>query len=192
MVFNGFKDLVDACNAMLRDLPEKRKQESLILASDAKATIDSRITETGIDADGKALGDNEGSSPYSESVVPAYLYGLNKNITRDAKKVAANLQKRVGYFASYKDFRDELGLPTDKVTTNLTGQMWRSIAPEVVEHNNDVTVVEITASDEENKKKLEYLSNQYGDLLRLSQSEFTDLQNDNNARVEQCVKQYFG
>lgn len=189
MIFNSFPELISNINAMLDALPAKRQTESGVLTSDALATIRSRITETGIDADGKKMSDGKGSSPYSEAVVPYWFYS-NKPSNRDAKTQAKELLKKKGYHISYTDWRQQHGLPTDKVTTVFTGSMWKSMEVKLITHDSNVTVYEIQSRDPENQKKLGYLSGQYGPLLRLSEQEFQDLQEDNNERVLDCHRQF--
>lgn len=174
---------------MLDALPEKRRIEAMVISNDVLATVKSRIIETGVDADGNPMGDNEGPTPYSDKVVPYWFYA-NKPSNRNAKDQAEKMRKKVGYFASYADWRRQHDLPVDKVTTVFTGEMWKVINPEEVEHNENMTVIEITARDDYNQSKLGFVSNQYGDLLRLNEEELTMLNEDNLARIEECHRQF--
>ncbi len=189
MQFNSFSELISSINSMLEVLPEKRKTESLVLANDALATIKSRIIETGIDAEGNKMGDGSGDSPYSEAVVP-YWYFSNKPSNRNAKTQAKKLLEKRGYHVSYRDWREQHDLPTDKVTTVFTGAMWKSISAELLEHGKEQSIIEIRSRDDDNQKKLGYLSGQYGPLLRLSKEELEDLQEDNNERILECHRQF--
>jgi len=185
MTFNSFNELIAAAEAMLQAIPDKRKQHAELSALDTLATVKSRIINDGINSEGQPLG------KYSEAVVP-YWYFSNKPSNRNAQEQAKQLLKNRGYHVSYKDWREQHGLPTDKVTTVFTGEMWKSISSKLDQHDENITIVVISSNDEENQKKLGYLSSRYGDLLRLSEQEFAEIQEDDRQRILFCIDQYVG
>ena len=181
--------LLTNINNMLAALPDNRLRESITIANDIKASVRSRITETGIDADGNKMSDNTGETPYSDAVVP-YWFFKKKDSNRNPEKQAKELLKKKGYFISYAEWRGQHDLPVDKVTLSFTARMWKSIESFITEHSNDRTVVEVKANNQEDQAKVNYNSERYGNILRLSEDERNALIEDNNFRIQEILREY--
>lgn len=144
--------IVDCKNSIVEDARQ--------MALDAFALVKRRILETGTLADGSKI------SGYSEAVVPYWFF-------RGKGRSESNLDKlkKKGYFVSYKQFRESNNLRTDHVDLFVTGEFWNSMEESLVSQDGNVIIFIVKPKDEENLKKLEYLSAQKGLILDLSLSE---------------------
>lgn len=180
----GFLELQNRINTAISTIKAQRERDCMIIARDALSAITSRMQNQGIDADGQKMGDGEGPTPYSDRVVPYWFF---KNKPSNRGNAVEDLYSKKGYFASYADWREVHGLPTDKVTTTFTGSMWHDMKPVIVESTPLRTVIEFQPSSEENKMKYFYLNKQYGIITRLSEQEKKDVRKDNESRLNKYM-----
>ena len=84
-----------------------------------------------------------------------------------------NYQENVfsDYSTLYAKRRERRGRQADKKTFSDTGQLARSLKPNVVVDNDGSTSIEITADNEDDKLKLQGQLKRDGNILRLSQRE---------------------
>lgn len=106
--------------------------------------------------------------------------------------VDANGSKMKGYNKQYAAFRKAYGLPIDKRTLTFTGDMWSSVRPEVIEHNEKRTVVETKARDTENQAKVNYNSKIVEiSILAPDKQERQLITDANQERIDKIKAKYF-
>ena len=81
------------------------------------------------------------------------------------------LKKQKKWFVSYAEWRKANNLRTDKKDFTFTGEMMRSIRPREVSYGGGVVSMEIGSTDKKNQQKIEWLTQQQGELLLLSRDE---------------------
>lgn len=80
------------------------------------------------------------------------------------------------YSESYRKLRNKKGYETAFTNVTFTGQMWRATNISSTTFEGSKYVVEIGGTDTPSKDKLNWNSERYGDLLRLSKNEENKLQ----------------
>lgn len=96
-----------------------------VAANDCLALVKDRIINTGRDRNGTIFSDRKGETAYSDKKVPIH-YFSNVDTRGNNKKKVDDLLKRVGFYASYADWREENNLQTDHVNFQFTGRMWET------------------------------------------------------------------
>jgi len=145
----GIKEMIQKYAEIAKELPEQRQKLALIFAHDAHALVAQRIQNTGVDAKGAKM------KLYSENTFRYWL--LNESEFNSPTKIEkfkrdASNKKNNG---SYRALRQVYGLPVDKRTLTFDGDMWKSIEPTVIYHDEFKTVVEIKAKDKVNQEKID-------------------------------------
>ena len=167
--------------ATIKDLELNRVARTQIAARGALAILQRRIHSKGEKSDGTSFG------KYSDAKVPFWFFE-NKETQRNAKQQAEAMRKKVGYFASYKDWREQHGLQTEHKDFVFTARMQQNIIPRLLSHSVSKTVIEIGASQAKEKKKLEYITQREGEYLKLSKSEQKFLFIQNLKRVQDALR----
>lgn len=154
----------------------------------AKSDIQERIQERGLDDQDNPLKYGSGT-PYSEKDVPAFFYD-----TKDALNaggvglIEESLENGDGI--SYADWREANGLQTDHVDLTFTGRMWQNIGIRNLKTGQNIAIVQIGGKNDESQNKLNWNSQRYGDLMKLSTD---DRQNVNiiiDARIQNLANKY--
>ena len=161
---------------IVTEISEQRQELSLIYASDLTALVTDRLLNEGENADGKKF------PLYSEKQLGVK---VAQAIVNSSNRSSAKLKKGE---TSYKEIRKLLGLPTDKRTHSFTNDMIKSIRPIVVDNNKYLTIVEISASDAPNQKKLNENSRKMKtNLLRANPKERELIEKLNQKRVQNII-----
>lgn len=166
---SDFKRLADLLRNAAQALTASRETAAVRVASDLRALVQSRIIQTGTNADGQKF------PAYSRKKAPAYLYvGKSRNAGAEARvKKAGSL--------SYAEFRELNNLQTDHVDLYLTGQMWRNTGVVVERRLLRSTLVRIEGRTSDAAQKIDWNSLRYGgSILEPSQQE-----------IQQARKAYF-
>lgn len=164
----GIKNLIDKYTKIRNLLPEERRKEALKMANDGLA-----LTRSDIQNEGKGY-DGQKFPLYSKNIFPYWLIRADSfnasNKVKKFKKRAAKKSKKDPAEGSYHAFRKAYGVPTDKRTLTLDGDMWKAVFAEVESHDEFVTTIVIQAKDEENQNKIGWNSNKLGgSILRWSE-----------------------
>jgi hypothetical protein len=164
----SFINLKRRLSDQIKDLRENRERDGLNIAGELTGLIIDRLVNDGIS------GDNNKFPLYSERP-------LNPTKFKDGNRAgAADKFRKSDLIKSYKNWRQFNGLPVDRRTHNFTGDMLKSIRPEVLSNSGDILVIEIKARDPENAKKLEQNSERMGISLLKSTSDEKEFVNDAN------------
>ena len=161
---------------IITEIAEQRQDLALTYANDLTALVTDRLLNEGESAEGKKF------PLYSENNLGVKIAeALVKKSNKPSAKIKAGE-------TSYKDIRKLLGLPTDKRTHSFTNDMIKSIRPIVVENNKYLTIVEISAKDAPNQKKLNENSRKMGtNLLRANPKERELIEKLNQKRVQNII-----
>lgn len=93
------------------------------------------------------------------------------------------------YTPEYKKYgRDELGYQSEYVDYTRTGEMWRSITPEIIEETDTETVVQITGRTELSKNKLRGQVAKRGNPLAISDDEIQILRDNYVERLKKDLQ----
>lgn len=98
----------------------------------------------------------------------------------------------VGYSPRRESERQAKGRQVQFVDFTDTGRLWANIRPEVTENTKDKTIIEITARDSENQKKLRNATRQprrspRGNILIPSRSEIDLANKANQLRLQKYL-----
>lgn len=177
------KDLTISYQNKIKLLEVSRKENALVIAGDYTALIINRVQNQGESSDGSKF------KKYSDNPLPLFFFGDGNSKTK-ADRFKKDVKKKKTE-PSYENFRQYLGLPTDKRTLTMTGDMFKSIRPEILEHNDFVTIVEIKARDKFNQDKVNWNSGELGiSIISANQVEKQMVENANKKRVETILNQY--
>lgn len=138
--------------------------------------LKSRLQLRGEKSDGSQF------KPYSQAKVPRW-YFRNRSRTGSGKAMD-KLKKQKKWFVSYADWRKANNLRTDKKDFTFTGEMMRSIRPREVSVGGGVVSMEIGSTDKKNAQKIEWLTQQQGELLNLSKAEESDMTDEFGRGIE--------
>ena len=178
----GLQDLSNKYKSILKTVADDRQKEALILAGDAIASVNNRIINTGVGGDGKKF------KLYSENPLPTF-YFSDANAPSKVKKFKQDVSKKK-VVPSYVNYRKALGLPTDKRTHTLTGEMLADVRAVVIQHTRDQTLVEIRASSRENQDKINWNSGEVGrSIIELNKKERAVIHEAQRKRIERLMKQ---
>jgi len=186
---SGLKNLINKYKFIAKTMPEERQKEALVMANEGLALVLERLGE-GIGADGVKF------PPYSTKVFPWWLLDSDdfnssskvKAFKKKAKK-SAKKDKSDTKNQSYKAFRKAYGVPTDKRTHTLDGDMLRSVHAVIESHDKYKTSVTIKSKDDLNQNKLNWNSNRVGiSLLKWSKSEQELISELNRERVNKKLR----
>src|SRR5688572_19897873 len=155
--------------AAIDELNNTREAETTRIMHDDLALVSSRVINKGLLSDGSSTGG------YSEAVVPYWMQGggdyNKKNAAFDIKKKQQELLKKVGYFASYKNWRQINNRPVAFKNFSFTGNMWKKIKALIVGSNKDSISYVIDSDDPEVSKLIAFNTAQSGPFLDQSADE---------------------
>lgn len=162
-------DFRKMAQAMVGDV---QKKAALRTSFNALAIIKKRVQREGTKEDGSKFKD------YSTTPLPLFFYNgrsrtgsdaANKKLEKVAKGQAKEGQK--GYYASYSQWRQANNLQVAHKDFTFSGRMWSNIKPVMSDQKDGIVTVAINAVEDEAKKKLKYVSDRDGAILRLSKEE---------------------
>ena len=147
---SDFRSLADLFRLTLDALTSSREADAVRVASDTLALVESRIIETGKDADGSRF------PGYSTRKMPASRFaGKSRNSGAEQRvKKAGSL--------SYAEFRQLNNLQIGHVDLYLTGEMWRGTGVIVQKRQFRSTLVRIGGRTPESARKIALNSERYG------------------------------
>lgn len=153
-----FPLLVSEIASGLPDMMQRIGQNAVLL-------IKNRIQEKGEDADNKRL------PPYSTTEVPPFFY-WNKATNEGGRNIVRQRQKQKRGL-SYRDFKAANNGAASVEVTNLTftGEMFRGL--KIVEQGDKggEYLVRVGGSTTSSDDRIDWNSERYGDILRLSKEE---------------------
>jgi hypothetical protein len=162
-------------------LQNERQQFAMIAAMDLTALIADRLTNDGVD------GNNSSFPGYSENPIPLYYFGQQKT-NRSGAFDSFKKKVKQGVVPSYKNWRQHNGLPTNKRTHVFTGDMLKSLRPEVIEDSPYKTVVEIKSRKNDLQERLNHNSARMGiSLLKPTSDEQMFIQELNENRIRKVL-----
>jgi hypothetical protein len=177
-----------------KDLEVEHARIMLALANDAIATIAKRVVNTGKNADGEDFGKYStkpmlvGSKAFRNKKGANKIFG-SKAKRRELEWVTINRKGKNYRLAvlkgGYKQLRELSELQTEHIDFTFTSRLWKSIA--VVEHSK--TRALIAPKSDDRKKILGYLTEKYGRILYLSDSEWAEIQEKYDLRIIQIFRQ---
>ena len=162
----------------IKTLSETREKNALIYGNELIALINDRLESKGINKDGTKFPLYSENNLRWETAVKVI---LNSNRPSAAKSIKPGE-------TSYKDLRKLIGLPVDRRTHVFTGNMLKSIRPEIIKNDETITVVEIKSSSKElqdrlNKNSIRMKTN----LLAPTKDEIIFLNEANRQRIENIL-----
>lgn len=116
------EDLRDTINRFRRfvdGLPGFSDEVAVTLSLNATQLINSRIVDTGTDADGNPLVHKKSGKVYSDAELPVSAFV-------DNGMISASKAKTLPPFVSYVDVKQSIGRHTGKRNLTLTGAMWKN------------------------------------------------------------------
>lgn len=155
--------------AMVGDI---QKRAALRASFNALALIKKRVQREGKKEDGEKFKD------YSTTPLPLFFYTgrsrtgsdtANKRLEKVAKAQAKEGQK--GYYASYSQWRQANNLQVGHKDFTFSGRMWTNIKPVLGDVKDGIVTVSINAVEDDAKKKLKWVSDRDGAILRLGKEE---------------------
>jgi hypothetical protein len=100
-------------------------------------------------------------------------------------------QKMPLYSEGYKALRKSLGLPVDKRTLTFSGDMFSDIRPEIIEHNDEVTIIEIKARASFNQAKINFNSKTIEkSIIGFSKEDKAFITEANQKRIQKIFDKY--
>jgi hypothetical protein len=159
----------------LKEVRSEHPEINARLSLSALNLIRSRITNKGVDHNGKSFG------KYSTNKLP-YFFFQDKGLGSGADKKLAAKKKKDKEGISYEEWRKLNGLQTKHVDMQFTKETFNDFAVLETRNNGDDTVLTIVASKGSinkgnginTKDVSEFLADRYGDYLSISQEE-TDI-----------------
>ena len=154
---SDFRRLADLFRIAIDSLTSSREADAVRVASDTLALVESRIIETGKDADGVKF------PAYSTRKMSASRFaGKSRNAGAEARVKKAKA-------LSYAEFRQLNNLQTGHVDLYLTGEMWRGTGVIVEKRLLRSTLVRIGGRTPESARKIDLNSIHYkGSILEPS------------------------
>ena len=161
---------------LIRELDNNRDKETLLLAKEARALIVRRIQNEGKDANNKNLGS------YSNNPLPSFFYDDILS-TAQERKLRKEKSKK-GRDLSYKEVRKLAGRQTGYVDLTFSGDMWKGTVALLEESTPNTSTATIKGKTLDVAKKLGYNSDRYGNILRVTKNEQTQLE---QARLDRLI-----
>lgn len=159
----GFDQMLNNLEKFTSKLLAKRDAHALSLGFDAVALVSNRVQRKGMKSSGQKF-----KTPYSQNNLKSYYFP--DRFVKYARKSGQKL--------SYENYRKFLGLPTNIRNLTLTGGMWASIKPEVVESNDNRVVVEWKSGNDDKQKLVNVNSDREDtNILSLNDAEIKILDN---------------
>lgn len=190
MANESFKERINKFSSLLIDeMP--RINEAVAL--NAYALVRDRIINDGTNGNGVSLG------TYSENELPLFFYS-GKSLNAGGEAAVAKAKKD-GKGLSYKDFREANNRPTNHITLNFSGQMWKDIGvvKQIVSSTKIVTVVgaKNTINRSSGKKSittddiLDGNRERFGDFLEVNDSEQDELVTTYDTLLQKLIDKSF-
>lgn len=177
----NFTNWAEKLEETIEILEKDREEMAMAIVSDILALLKRRIINERVDANGQPFGQ------YSEAVVPFWYYS-DKESLGNAPQRADEMKERVGYWASYQDWREQNNLLGENINFSFTGEMWKSVIPVVVSKRGEGITIGIIASNENSAAKLNYQMHAYPNLLDLSPAEEKLLNTLNQERLNKAFQ----
>lgn len=168
--------------ALSTNLTPELAKASLVIAADMLDRVQQRVQEEGKKSDGTLF------KPYSTNPLPLYFF--EKQATQAQLNRLKKNKNYKKYGLSYEGFRRETGKQTRHKDLTFTGQMWRNTGVVQQTSGEGVTVITIGGLSEESRQKHEWMTQQQGVYLQLTETEL-NLQTTNlNKAVNEIVLKY--
>ena len=177
-----FAEWAERLSKFIDILESNRERVYLEIVSDMQAIVQNRVINERVGPDGQAFGQ------YSRAVVPYWFY-RGKETKRDNQNAVNDLLERVGYFASYADWREVNNLTGDDLNFSFTGDMWKSMKTVVAESKEGYIQVGWVFDDPEKDQLMVWHLNRFPDLLDLSPDELHMLDAMNEDRINEAAKE---
>lgn len=177
-----FDDYIGKLGQLI-DLLEAERAPTLVKnVSDTMALVQARVINERKKPDGSSFG------KYSTTPVPFWFF-LGKDTKRNNQTAVDELYQKVGYWASYQDWREVNNLVGDELNFSFTGEMWKSMKTVLVTNKEGQSVVGWVFDRPEKDKLMGYHLKRFPDLLDLNAAENTILVQLNQARIDRLIKQ---
>lgn len=175
--------LRDRYAKVIQDLANNRNKEALVIAGDLTALIIDRNINDGTNKDGEKY------DKYSKNPLPLFYFDEDNSNSPSKTKSFKEKAKKKEIIPSYENYRKFLGLPTTKRTHVVTGAMFKSIRPEIIQQTKTVTVVEIKADNRKDQDKLNWNSNKVGgSIISASDREKEIVNIANKERIRKSLR----
>jgi hypothetical protein len=182
-------DFIRRFDATILDIEHDQGKLLLEAAMDAKATVIKRIIETGINHEGGRFGSPNNPGGYSRK--PMLVNGSSFWKKSGNESIAGSKEKRkelkwvtikkggrtiklYELEGGYEQFRQLQGRQTAHVDFSYTGRMWANT--DIISKSENKVV--IGAQSEENRKKMEGLTERFGTILALNDVEIDTLRDN--------------
>lgn len=165
-VINGITDIViDACD---------------VAALDAKAMLQSRIQEEGLNSSGASF------EPYSKNKLPLFFFAKNSKVNvlntlgidntgKLVNKGRKGIKNPYSEGVSYEEWRKLMGLPITHVTLTVTGEMWKKIGLLGSNVDGGNIITRIGGRDPSTRQKMSWIAERRGDFMGLTNDEAEDV-----------------
>jgi hypothetical protein len=179
MTFSEYKEQL---KQKVQQMQEDRQKFSMITAMDLTALIADRLTNDGVD------GNNNKFPDYSKFAIPTYYFNQQRT-NRSGAYDSFKEKVKKGTVSSYENWRKHNGLPVDRRTHVFTGDMLKSLRPEIIEDSRTKTVVEIKSRKKDLQDRLNWNSSRMGVSLLLPTSDEADfVEQLNNDRFRKILE----
>lgn len=158
----------------IKKLSSEREKNAMIYANELIALINDRLESKGTNAEGVKF------PGYSEKPLA---WDTAVKIIMESNRPSAAKSIKPGK-TSYKDLRKLIGLPVDRRTHVFTGNMLKSIRPEVIKNDEATTIIKIKPASKELQDRINQNSKRMKiNLLKPSDEEVEFLNEANRQRI---------
>lgn len=153
-----------------------QKRAALEISLQSLDQLKNRIQTRGEKADGSKF------KAYSQAKVPYWYFAGRSRTGSDQaiRRLKGSIKKPQGdgYHASYEQWRRANNLQTRHKDFRFTGDLWRSIKPYIRSESVGEVEIEINATNPKERQKVDWISDQQGEILELSPSELQQIEDD--------------
>lgn len=187
MTIDELNEQVKKAQAELR---RTRKDETFRIASDVLALVKSRVINTGKDNKGGNF------TPYSRAVVPYWYHGSSylrsgRQTDFDIRKKQRELLNKVGYFATYPDWRAINNRRSAFKNFSFTNRMWHRIRAVLFAQYPDITRYDLRADNAEDQRILKaHNAREKKDLTALNAAELARVARLHRQRVIRILNKF--
>ena len=176
-----FSEWTNRLGILIQILESERAETMLKNVADMLALVQARIINERENVKGGSFG------TYSDAVVPFWFY-RGKDTRRNNQTAVDDLYYRVGYFASYQDWREVNNLTGDQINFSFTGEMWKSMKPIILQDKSGVVVIGWVLDDPEKDRLMGFHLGRFPDLLDLNARELKIMDTLNQQRLDSAFK----
>lgn len=175
------RDTLNKFRAFIDGIPAFSDEVAVTLSLNATQLVNSRIVDTGTDANGQPLVHKRSGKDYSDTQLPVSTFV-------DSGMITPGKAKSLPVFVSYVDVKKSIGRYTGKRNLTLTGAMWKNTGLTSKQVTPGGFVATVAGKTAETQMKLDNNSIQSDtNVLTLSKEEEEILAGDLDVELQQYI-----